>query len=109
MQSTESDFSDGVDDLHCVSAVNNSVTKTPTVQTRICDTNISVLIDTGASINITNYQSYQRIYLRSKLQPHSPMIYAYGSQSVLPLIGNFCTQIIQDLCQHNVNILRCQD
>ena len=101
------DFSDGVDDVHFVFAVSDSVTKTLTVETRICDTNISVFIDTGASVNITDYQSYQKIYLRPKLQPHSPMIYAYGSQSVLPLIGNFSTHTQK--CQHNVNILRCQD
>ena len=82
MQGTESDFSDGVDDVQFVFAVNNSVTNTPTVETRICDTNISFLIDTGASINIIDYQSYQKIYPRPKLQPHSPMIYAYGSVSI---------------------------
>ena len=52
-------FTDGVDDVQFVFAVSNSVTNTPTVETRICDTNISFLIDTGASINITDYQSYQ--------------------------------------------------
>ena len=94
MQGTESNFSDDVDDVQFVFAVNNSVTNTPTVETRICDTNISFLIDTGVSINIIDYQSYQKIYPRPKLQPHSPMIYAYGSQSALPVIGNFSTQII---------------
>ena len=94
MQGTESDFSDGVDDVQFVFAVSNSVTNTPTVETRICDTNISFFIDTGASINIADYQSYQKIYPRPKLQPHSPMIYAYGSQSALPVIGIFSTQII---------------
>ena len=94
MHGTESDFSDGVDDVQFVFVVNNSATKTPTVETRICDTNISFLIDTGASVNIIDYQSYQKIYPRPKLQPHSPMIYAYGSQSALPDIGNFSTQII---------------
>ena len=63
MQGIESDFSDGVDDIQFVFVVNNSVTKapktkTPTVETRICDTNISFLIDMGASINITDCQSY---------------------------------------------------
>ena len=94
MQGTESDFSDGEDDVQFVFAVNNSVTKTPTVETRICDTNISFLIDTGASVNIIDYQSYQIFCPRPKLQPHSPMIYAYGSQSTLPVTGNFSTQII---------------
>ena len=94
MQGTESYFSDGEDNVQFVFAVNNSVTKTPTVETRICDTNISFLIDTGASINIIDYQSYQIFCPRSKLQPHSPMIYAYGSQSALPVTGNFSTQII---------------
>ena len=94
MQGTESDFSDGVDGVQFVFAVNNSVTNIPTVETRICYTNISFLIDTGASINIIDYQSYQKIYPRPKLQPHSPMIYAYGSQSALPVIGNLSTQII---------------
>ena len=70
------------------------MTKTPTVETRICDTNISFLIDTGASVNIIDYQSYRNVYPRPKLQPHSPMIYAYGSQSALPVIGNFSIQII---------------
>ena len=55
MQGIESHFSDGVDDVQFVFAVNNSVTKTPTVETRICNTNISLLIDTDASINITDY------------------------------------------------------
>ena len=82
MQGTESDFSDGVDDVQFVFAVNNSVTKTPTVETRI-----SFLIDTGASINIIDYISYQNFYPRPKLQPHSPMIYAYDlSQHCLSLV-----------------------
>ena len=44
MQGTESDFSDGVDDVQFVFAVNNSVTKTPNVETRICDTNVMLLV-----------------------------------------------------------------
>ena len=38
---------------------------------------------------------FLNLYPRPKLHPHSPMIYAYGSQSVLPLIGNLSTQIMQ--------------
>ena len=44
MQGIESDFSDGVDDVQFVFAVNNSVTKTPNVETRICDTNVMLLV-----------------------------------------------------------------
>ena len=72
------------------------MTNTPTVETRICDTNISFLIDTGASVNIIDYQSYQIFCPRPKLQPHSPMIYAYGSQSSLPDIRNFSTRIMHN-------------
>ena len=34
------------------------------------------------------------MYPRPRLQPHSPMIDAYGSQSALPVIGNFSAQIM---------------
>ena len=60
MQGIESHFSDGVDDVQFVFVVNNSVTKTPTVETCISDMNFSFLIDMGASINITDCQSYQQ-------------------------------------------------
>ena len=46
-------------------------------------------------IKITEMLTHLSKYLsRPKLQPHSPMIYAYGSQSALPVIGNFSTQIM---------------
>ena len=36
------------------------------------------------------------MYPRPSLQPHSPMIYAYGSQSSLPDIRNFSTRIMHN-------------
>lgn len=84
-------FSD--ESVFSVNHVNAVTSKTPAVTVKIQDSDISFLVDTGASVNIINGTDYDKMSDRPKLQNPSPQIFAYGSTDPLPVRGFFRTKI----------------
>jgi hypothetical protein len=91
--SEENDSSDDSDhaDEHVVFTVGTS--KTPTVTLHIDDRPLTFIVDTGATLNILDYSSYQSLCRKPKLLSPCPVIYAYGSQTPLPVVGYFAAEI----------------
>lgn len=53
------------------------------------DTTVDVIVDSGATANIIDDTSYDKLKLSCKLQPSIAKIYPYGSSTALPLRGEF--------------------
>ena len=63
----------------------------PSVNVKVCNVKVKMIIDTGASINIINEKTFAHI---SKSTPISlkqtrTKLFAYGSTEQLPVIGKF--------------------
>ena len=68
-------------------------TKHPTVMANIHNTPTTFLIDTGASVNIMNAKTFDNLTNKPNLETASTLIYAFGSDIPLPVIGVFQTDI----------------
>ena len=55
----------------------------------IKDTIVEVIVDSGATANIIDDMSYDKLKPSCKLQPSTAKIYPYGSSTALPLRGEF--------------------
>ena len=78
-------------DDELLSTLATTSTKTPIVKVKINDQPVKVLLDTGASTYILDKATYDKL---SAVKPialtKSPVkIFAYGSQSPLPVVGKF--------------------
>ncbi len=56
---------------------------------KIMDTIVEVIVDSGATANIIDAISYEKLKPSCKLQPSTAKIYPYGSSTALPLRGEF--------------------
>ena len=57
----------------------------PTRSVNIANTTIKMTIDTGASVNIIDSDTYEKLNL--KLEPPTSLIYPYASKTPLPVLG----------------------
>lgn len=72
--------------------VNTSYGNHPETQVEIGHTKVNILIDSGASVNLLNYDIYRRIQQndnRVKLTKTNARIFAYGTSTPLKLAGEF--------------------
>ena len=69
-------------------------TKHTLFDVEINGTKMSVMADSGSSINILDEHDYQRIQPRPVLKSTHVDIFAYNSKSRLPVIGNFVAEIM---------------
>ena len=73
-----------------------SVISQPRLQVRIGGTLVTVMMDSGASVNILDKNDYKRIRKENtqiQLQETSTHIYAYGATEALPLLGKINTTL----------------
>ena len=75
------------------SPTNTPGIKSPTVTIQLIDTPTTFIIDTGATINILDFQTYKNLHSKPKLNGPSPQIFAYGAKTPLAVKG-FFTSII---------------
>ena len=80
-------------DVQFVFTLSHASPSIPSVTAQINTTPTKLLVDTGATVNIIDYSSFTKLTPRPLLNPTSPMIYAYGSQSALPIVGNLTAEI----------------
>lgn len=71
----------------------NTQSKQPTSNIVICQTKVTVMIDSGASVNILNEATFNKLIVKPNLQKDRAKIYAYGAQSPLPILGSFISEV----------------
>lgn len=83
--STESDLED---DLYAYAVDNKTSPKT---RTTVCvnSVNIDFIVDTGATVDVIDSKTYDRLKSRVELSKSTTKIFAYGSDKPLPLKGQF--------------------
>jgi hypothetical protein len=90
------------DDDNCFTLSSTSA-KSPETQILIGDTNVKVLVDSGASVNIVHHNIFNQIQKNNPsihLVPTKAKIRAYGSEDPRELAGQFKTTIQSSTGQH---------
>ena len=83
---------DSLDDKY-VWAINKWHHESPGAMIQICNTLVNVLVDTGASVNILDQQSYQAINHTTDLKLTNMQIYLYGTNKELPIKGQMTAMV----------------
>ena len=65
----------------------NSNKRAPHTEVKIADVPIKTIVDTGASVNILNSRTYNRIKTAIPLKPTATKVYPYSTDKPLPLLG----------------------
>ena len=90
------------DDDNCFTLSSTSA-KSPETQILIGDTNVKVLVDSGASVNIVHHNIFNQIQKNNPsihLVSTKAKIRAYGSEDPIELAGQFKTTIQSSTGQH---------
>ena len=67
-------------------------TKTPQTMIKIANVPVPIIIDTGSSVNILNYEHFKKINQQNpgiQLQPTTTNVFAYGAKQPIHLLGQF--------------------
>ena len=77
-----------------VFAVNKQTSsKQPTTTVTIGKTRVTVLIDSGASVNIMDERTYNTLHPKPTLHKDKTQIFTYASSTTLPIIGAFVSEV----------------
>ena len=68
--------------------------KVPQINLSVCCNLISFKIDTGASINVIDYETYVKMSNKPKLEDYEVTIYPYGCSKPLKCFGKFSENIV---------------
>ena len=71
------DESSDEDDVYTFSLSTKTLKDQPLFKIKVCDTPVTIMADSGASINILDETEYLRLPNRPKLEPSSVKIYGY--------------------------------
>ena len=83
-----------------VNNVNSDCRKQPTFYVNIAGTPMTIMVDSGSSINILNEQDYNQLSTRPRLQKARIKIYPYQTETLLPVLGRFTAPITSDTSNH---------
>ena len=77
------------------------VSKVPTVSVQISGTTVNMIIDTGASIDILDEPTYNKVHQHNNilLTPSLKRLFSYGSSTQLKVLGSFQSLISVDDAQ----------
>ena len=90
----ESNFSDNSSDQSVLNINSkNSHGDIPSVHVKVFKTDVKLLIDTGATVNIVNKSMYEKLDQKPALKQPVSLIFAYGSTTPLPCTGYFIGKI----------------
>ena len=78
--------------------------KTPLVTVKLNDMPISMTVDTGASLDITDEPTVDRLKHRVSLQRSTTRIFAYGASTQLPILGNFAATLESNQTFHPTTV-----
>ena len=75
--------------------IGKALKKAPQVKLKIEGLYVTMLCDSGASVNIIDEHVYDKLANKVVLRRTREKLYAYGSKSPLPLLGKFQPQLKQ--------------
>jgi transposase InsO family protein len=78
--------------LYATQSVSNVKTTMPTAQVKIEDTSVTMLVDTGADVNIMDETTYRKLSHSIPLQPSSLSVKPYGAPA-FKVQGKFSTTV----------------
>ena len=78
-------------EVYTFSLSTQSLKDQPLFTIKVHDTPVTVMADSGASINILDEKEYHRLPNRTKLEPSTVKIYGYQSMAPLRILGKFRT------------------
>ena len=89
------DLTDSSDDEYLYTLGDSDSSKTPTVSVLVNNVPVQMMIDTGASANIMDESSFNKVNKTCAIQlnPSNKRIFAYGSDSQLKVRGQFTADI----------------
>ena len=70
-------------------ALKSSVGVLPTCELEICKSRVGFMIDTGASCNVLDEETWLNLKIRPGLNKSLIRLFAYGSTTPLPILGEF--------------------
>ena len=65
----------------------------PHAKIKVSDCNIQVMLDSGASVNIIDETTYQKLKCKPPLTKSTVPIFPYGSRTPLPAVGKFASLV----------------
>ena len=85
-------------------AVTNNSTRSDVVL-KVDDQDVSFMVDSGASVNIIDYNTFQKLSKKVNiiLKPSSSRIFTYGSDSPMTLKGSFVSNVCYG---HNIHVAK---
>ena len=89
---SEEDSSDE-DDVYTFFLRTKTLKDQPIFKIKVHGTSVTVMADSGASINIMDEKEYRRLPNRPNLEPSSVKIYGYQSKVPLRILGKFTTAL----------------
>ena len=81
------------DEAYTFSLSTKTLNDQPLFRIKVHDTPVTIMADSGASINILDEKEYHRLTNRPKLEPSSVKIYGYRSKVPLRVLGKFHTTL----------------
>ena len=88
------DLSSGEDEVYTFTLCTKTTSRDkPLFSIKVHDTPVTVMADSGASINVLDENDYGKIPSKPELQSSNVKIYAYQSSQPLPVLGKFNTTL----------------
>lgn len=81
------------EDSEYLYTVSETKANLPHASIKVGDSNVKVMIDTGASVNIIDETTFRRLKCRPSLTKCTISIFPYGSRTPLPALGKFTAMV----------------
>lgn len=69
------------------------MTSRPKIKIKVNENPITILVDTGSSINVIDEHTYKSMTNQPKLSKSDTKVYAYGADAKVSLLGKFSATI----------------
>ena len=75
--------------------------KRPTSRVKMLNSHVTVLVDSGASCNVMDKHTFDKLHTKPQLKRATPTLYPYGTKQPLKLYGKFDTLVESSNCYTN--------
>ena len=75
--------------------------KCPTSRVKMLNSHVTVLVDSGASCNVMDKHTFDKLHTKPQLKRATTKLYPYGAKQPLKLYGKFDTLLESSNCYTN--------